>query len=153
MSRMVVVGLVLSLVTLLGCGGGTSGPKTVSVSGVIKIDGQPAEGVEVNFVSENFSGFGKTGADGSYRLVQGAVPGQNKITVSKFVGEGISNDPASGMDAAQFAAAAAAQGAARGGVPQGEQIPALYSDPNKSKLTYMVPDGGTDSANFDLSTK
>src|SRR5689334_19765090 len=71
---LLVLGLV-SFLVLPGCsGGGRSGPKTVDVSGVVMIDGNPADGVEVHFLADKFDSYGKTDSSGKYTLVQGAVP-------------------------------------------------------------------------------
>lgn len=152
MRKMALVVALLVLAT--GCSKGPAGPKTVSVSGTILVDGKPMDGVEVHFVSpDGFNAYGKTGADGKYRLIQGAVAGENLIYVSKIEGD-IVLDPANGMDAGQLEAAALSgqPGAAMGKV-QGQVFPPDYSDPMKSKLKYTVPDGGSDSANFDIPTK
>lgn len=74
----------LMLLSLVGCGGGGSGddhPQTAPVSGTVTYQGKPLEGATVYFVSEKFSGSGKTNAEGRYELVQGAVPGKNKISI------------------------------------------------------------------------
>ena len=34
-----------------------------------------------------------------------------------------------------------------------ELIPDIYSDPEKTKLTFEVPEGGTDQADFRLTSK
>lgn len=142
---------------LSGCGGGDVGPKTVRVSGVVTLHGKALEGAEVRFIGSNFTGFGKTNAEGKYELVQGAVPGNNKIIISKIEGgAGITLDPEAGMDAEQLRTAAAsvqadptARKADVAKIPK-EVVPAEYSDPMKTKLSFPVPESGSSSADFRL---
>jgi hypothetical protein len=142
---------------MAGCGGkAADARKTASVSGQVTIGGKPVEGAEVHFMSENFTGFGLTDAQGRYHLVQGAVPGPNKVFISKIEGkmEGVSLDPEAGMDAEQFRAAAeGVAGSPDAPKPEDiphESIPEEYSNPEKTKLTYDVPEAGTESADFRL---
>lgn len=149
----------MMFVFLIGCGGGGGGgvdhPPTVAVSGTVTFQGKPLEGATVYFVSEKFSGSGKTNAEGRYELVQGAVPGKNKVSISKIDGgENVNNDPASGLDLEQARAASAAAEASDGQVKTKivkDLIPKEYSDPNQSQLTVDVPAGGTTSADFRLN--
>jgi hypothetical protein len=149
--RRVVAVILVGL--LAGCGG-VRGPKTVSVSGTVKLDGNPLTDAEVHFVSEKHSGFGKTDSQGKFKLVTGAEPGQNKIYFSKIIGGTDSGSPESRLnDPEQVRAAAMSR--AEPGVPvviEGEVIPPEYATAEASRLTFTVPDGGTDSANFDLDT-
>ncbi|TXT27565.1 MAG: hypothetical protein FD138_2740 [Planctomycetota bacterium] len=151
----------LSLViatTVSGCGGGGAdvGPKTVPVSGVVTLQGKPLEGATVYFQSDKFTGFGKTNADGKYELVQGAVPGDNKIRISKLeLPAGTKLDPEAGMDLGQLQAAADASAADRSGKVakvQGpkELVPDEFSNPTTAKLKFPVPANGSTSADFRL---
>lgn len=150
---------VWAMTSLSGCGGSSpAAPKTVGVSGTVYLDGKPLEGAEVRFIREGFASFGQTGADGRYELVQGAVPGENTITISKIEGgSGIELDPAQGMDAGQLEAMRmGTEGTPGGGtVPElpKQVVPPQYSDPSKSKLTYTVPEGGSTSADLRLSSQ
>lgn len=145
-----------SLVSLSGCGGGGSGPKTERVSGTVTLQGKPLEGATVYFMTDKSSGFGKTNAEGHYELVQGAVAGQNKVYISKRkLPEGVNLDPEAGMDLGQIDAAAAAgenDRSPKSAKKQstGEQVPEEFSNPQKSKLTFDVPSGGSTSADFRL---
>ena len=144
--------LLLSLcaVMMTGCGGGGSPGRGVPVSGTITMGGTPLEGANVSFLNGTFAGFARTDAAGKYRLVQGALPGTNKIVITKIEGgaEPVVNDPESGMDAGQMEAAA---------MGTGEEVekpinlvPDEYGDPNKTKLTYEVPSGGADGVDFSI---
>lgn len=140
-----------------GCeSSGPAAPKTVPVSGTVYLNGEPLAGAEVRFIREGFSGFGETGADGRFELVQGAVPGENTITVSKIGGgSGIVLNPDEGMDAGQLEAMRMGMEGTPGGAnvpdPPRELIPTKYSDPSTSKLTYPVPESGTNSADLRLT--
>lgn len=152
----------VALMWLVGCGGdkGRQIPDTVDVSGVVTMDGKPLAGASVNFFHEDypdFAGYGKTDDQGRFTLVQGAVPGTNKVTVSKIVGEelgvGEGDDAEGALDDGQIAASTGADiGAAPKKAGLGQQVPPEYSDASKTKLTFMVPDGGTESADFKLTS-
>ena len=144
--------LLIPVLALSGCGGGVDPGKGVAVSGTVTMDGKPLEGANVTFMNGTFAGYGRTNAEGKYRLVQGALPGNNKVVISKIEGGGEApvDDPESGMDAGMREAEAM-------GNPEGEApriakdlVPAEYSDPSKTKLTYEVPAGGTTDVNFDI---
>jgi hypothetical protein len=84
----------LLVLTFSGC----SGKSAVKTAGIVTLDGQPLEGVEVTFHPEDEKGkvaTGETGSDGRFRLstrnpFDGALPGKYKITValSSKVGDG-----------------------------------------------------------------
>ena len=115
---------------------------------------KPLADADVYFHTEDFIGYGKTDAEGHYRLVQGAAVGDNKVSIKKLVGgEGVNPDPESGMDIGQL------QAAAEGNVEPGTELPVKgpeqlvppdYSDPSTTKLVFRVPDGGSTNADFDL---
>jgi hypothetical protein len=113
----------------------------------VKIKGQPVEGVEVQFISKEFAGVGKTNAEGKFQLVPGAISGPNKVSFRKFEGGPLTDDPQAGMDAGQFEAMQQAQGR-QATVKQ--LIPAEYSDAATTKMEFTVPPEGTATADFDL---
>lgn len=142
-------------VVLVGCGSAeTDGPKTARVSGTVTLQGKPLAGANVYFSSEKFSSYGKTNAEGRYELVQGAVPGKNKVYISKLeTPEGVDSDPEAGLDLAQFQAADTGSENDPSGKKKPlltDEVPQEFSDPQKSKLTFDVPEGGTTSADFRL---
>lgn len=144
---------VVCLMMSLGCGG-DNGVKTADVAGTITKDGLPLGGVEVFFSTGKFEGYGKTDPAGKYRLINGAAVGTNKIYMKKFEGgpggSGIDSS-IPGMDEKQAVAMMAAQAAQRGGTTESASvIPPEYSHPESTKLTFPVPDGGTESADFKL---
>ncbi|NOX53831.1 MAG: carboxypeptidase regulatory-like domain-containing protein [Planctomycetes bacterium] len=165
---MVAYGMLGACVLLAaGCGGGdgAGGPKTVDVSGTVFMDGKPLEGADVRFIGPDgkFIGYGRTDASGKYTLVQGAVPGTNKVYISKIEESetGGEFNYEEGVDPGQAAAAMQAMADPEDATDavdvealgQKELIPDIYSDPAKTKLTFQVPEGGTDSANFQLTSK
>lgn len=145
------------MLLMLGCGSaGPAAPKTVPVSGTVYLNGEPLAGAEVRFIREGFTSFGETGVDGRFELVQGAVPGENTVAVSKIEGgSGIELNPEEGMDAGQLEAMRMGTEGTPGAtnlpdLPR-QVIPAKYSDPSTSKLTYPVPERGTTAADLRLT--
>lgn len=132
--------------SVLGCGS-TQGPGTVPVSGTVTLNGEPLEGVEVMFVTENFSSFGKTGPDGRYTLVQGAVPGKNQVSLSKWEGGTIELNPDEGIDEGQLWS----EMDAAGGTVPGRELPRQLVPEDYRNLEYVVPEGGAESADFRLT--
>ena len=143
--------IAMPLLLLLGCGSGNkTKAKTVDVSGRVTLNGQPLAGALVSFSTSDFSAAAETDDDGKYTLPQGAAVGENHVTISKIKGDaGFSTDPEDGMDAGQLEAAQDPNITGKKSL-DGEQLPAKYSDPEKSILKYIVTEGGTDAANFNL---
>ena len=146
----------LIAVTFLGCGGGEGRPTTARVSGTVTLQGKPLEGATVHFIGEKFAGSGKTNAQGHYELVQGAVPGKNKVYITKRpLPSNVNLDPQAGVDLEQLNAAVAAGESDQSGnaakiqAPK-EEVPEEFSSPQKSTLTLDVPPGGTTTADFRL---
>ena len=142
---------------MFGCGAATeTGPETVAVSGTVTLNGEPLADADVRFINGDFASVGRTNAEGFYELIQGSVPGENTVTVSKIEGgSSLDLDPESGMDAGQFEAMQLGAGGDDPALPDlpRELIPAEYSDPAASELKYTVPEGGTTSADLRLSTE
>jgi hypothetical protein len=120
-----------------GCGGSTG-----RVSGVVTLDGQPLEGASVTFspISGRDDGVGgstgKTDAQGRYSLrtvvgdKTGAAVGKHKVSISLYRENPVNPDQAGK-----------------------ELVPPKYSDPSRTELTFDVPSGGTDKANFELKSR
>jgi hypothetical protein len=124
-----------------GCGGG--GARPVPVSGRVTVDGQPVPNVVVHFlaVGDKHVGTGKTAADGSYSLDNGALPGVNKVYFS------VVQELPPGVDETALAAGTVE-------LPKpASPIPPKYLDPQNPQLEFTVPAGGTKEANFELSSK
>jgi len=132
--------MLLLMLVSVGCG---SKPTVVPVSGIVLLDGQPLVGASVNTQpiadssGENpgSGSFGKTDAEGRYTLelvdppMQGACPGEHRITITKADEEGYSSSD-------ELVA------------PKGAPWPLRYGN---GSLRLTVPPDGTDSANFELT--
>lgn len=141
-------GLLFSLILCAaGCGGG---PKVVPVSGVVYVDGKPKAGLHVVFQpigsqanpNPGRGSHGITDGNGKYTLTYdgtapGAVVAKHKVAIATVLaGEGKNVDPETGS----------ADGVpVKGGR---EIIPSKYND--QTILTFDVPAGGTDKADFQL---
>jgi hypothetical protein len=135
--------LVLPLVVLaLGCGGRL---RMAPVSGVVHLDGQPLAGAHVNFQpigardrDPGPGSYGKTDGQGRYtlRLVQpdlpGAVVGEHRVSISLRGGEEATRSPDGGVQLVK------------------DRVPARYN--TQTTLRFEVPSGGSEEANFDLSS-
>lgn len=128
-----------AVVCCAGCGG--SAPGHVSVEGTVTLDGAPLEGVQVLFdqpelrPNENIGYSGRTDAEGRYVLRglgadgAGMPPGDYRVmlTTSEIVDRTRDDSPMTP-----------------------ERIPRAYRG---GKLTFTVPEDGTDQANFELKSK
>jgi hypothetical protein len=138
-------GLGLALVLALGCG---SGGNYAKVSGTVTLDGQPLPGATVSFQPIARSGsieagpgsVGKTNEKGEYTLTgdkgqAGALVGKHRVNITclqQQAGDGDARPP-------------------RGGWPLADKVPARYN--TNSEETFDVPAGGTDKADFRLTSK
>jgi len=144
--------VLLCSVLALGLGCGKSGPKvkTADVAGTVLLDGRPLVDVTVVFVGKNaqFVGMGKTGPDGKYTLdtgsipgKRGAMPGSNQVYFTTALDDAAKGPPiVPPTDTARLD-------------PKGSPIPPKYSNPVQPALSFDVPEGGTQSADFQLSSK
>lgn len=145
--------LALPVCAATGCGGGTDA-ELAPVSGKITLKGKPLSGAEVHFVQGKFEGFGTTDENGEYRLVRGAPVGTCKVFITKEnmpgSGEGEIDTSIEGMDAGQIRAMREGQGLGGPAKKSKPLIPPEYSDPEKTKIEFEVPAGGTEKADFNL---
>lgn len=121
-------------------------PDTVPFSGSVELDGKPMDGGMVTFLSKTEKGVNATGIvneNGEYSLKvsvgkaekEGALPGDYKVTISRFVlPSGKPQDLSKPVE-----------------VPGRESLPPKYSVPNQTVLTATVKSGG--SADFQLKAK
>ncbi len=127
-----------------GCGGAKvpQGPKLVPVEGTVTMDGKPLAEASVMFGTGQ--GIGETDANGRFELKsiggkKGCPVGEFKVIIEKWVkADGSvyrSADGISPMDA---------------GAKQ--QIPARYSDPEKTELSASVKEGGNNKFEFQLKS-
>ena len=81
--------MILSLGTSLGCGADSSGPKTVSASGVLTLDGAPVAEAQVILVDvKGVPAYATSDKNGKFSLMvsdtkKGAVPGTYPVIVTK----------------------------------------------------------------------
>ncbi len=136
--------LILEFAVLAGCGRPEpEAPRTVAVSGIVTLDGQPLASVAVHFYRDmDHVGVGITGADGRYRLTTGAQPGLNSVyfkAVEKVDGTREGDLPDPGMD--------------QDGRPTALswKIPQKYSDGSNPAFTFLVTGEGTAEADFALT--
>ncbi len=139
--------------TISGCGPST--PKTYPVTGVVTLDDKPVAGATVTFISDKHSAATLTDADGKYAMStfkqgDGAVPGEYKITVTKYQKDAeenpYGNDKPPEVEQTPEAISEA-YGKGYTGPPKGNaakapkewnDVPSKYSDMNKSGLTLTV---------------
>jgi hypothetical protein len=128
---------------LVGCGGGSK--KFAPVSGTVTLNGNPLPDAEVSFqpiaaegsIEAGIGSNGKTDDKGHFTLKaptgeDGALVGKHQVRISLF-------------DARTESDVRVRPGAKANKVPQ------KYN--GKTELTFDVPRGGTDQANFDLKSR
>jgi hypothetical protein len=147
--------ILLFTLMLTGCSDAPKPGRGVPVSGRITLAGKPLVDADIFFTNDTFIGFGKTDVDGRYRLVQGALPGLNRVSMSRFDGQtpppAAAQPTGDGMDAGQMAAASMGWGNAAGKKTGPKQlVPPDYCEPATTKLTFDVPKEGGADVNFDL---
>ena len=134
--------LALAAVLVFGCGSGKYAP----VSGKITLNGKPLAGAIVSFqpiakegsIEAGIGSAGTTDENGAYSLKvatgeNGACVGKHRVMISQHAIDDTEDD-------------ARPKG---GGPRQVDKIPSRYRDA-KTELTFDVPSGGTDKADFDL---
>jgi hypothetical protein len=140
------------ILTTVGCGKGN----LIKVEGVVTLDGKPLPGATVSFVpvGEGQPAFGRTDADGSFRLTtsrtdDGAKPGDYKVVVvveeadEKFVGR----DPQTFTDEEKREARMGTmtpmgKKQAAGKKKPPSPVPAIYGDVKQTPLRESVPPAG-----------
>jgi len=132
--RMRLMWGVLGLAILtVGCG---TGGAALPVNGIVTWDGTPLDGAAVTFYPEEKSvptgGTARTGSDGKFVVLgpkgeRGLAPGRYKVTVSKMKGGPVTDQPV-------IAAVTEAD--------LKDDLPAIYSNPAKSILSYSVTGDG-----------
>ena len=158
-SRIRSIILLISVVSVSGCGSESSS-QTGPVAGIVTMDGQALADADVYFVSGEFTAFGRTSAYGQFMLAQGALPGVNRVFVTKSTG----GDPSlfvpgyggDGLDDGQLQAVVAAMGAdttlAVSTLPR-SVVPPEFSNPEETRLSFLVPETGTQSASLQLTSR
>jgi hypothetical protein len=136
------------LVVLASTGCGKTKPATAPVTGRVLLDGKPVAAAAVMFepVDGGVPARGSTGADGSFTLStfardDGALVGRHRVSVSKFVTEGVAANEF-GLEAAP----------GQPGLQPKAALPARYADAKTSGLEATVEAGGT-KVEFALESK
>lgn len=149
MFRLLCVGAILFSLTGLGCQGGSRAQKTVRVAGLVTLDGRPLEGASVNFISEGYQTSGLTDTEGRYELQ--AVPGDYKVHISKTEGEAAAGlapgNELFGMNEFEAGSPGDPGSGENAGGPK-DLIPRRFSDPAATTLSFVVPESGSESADF-----
>ncbi len=113
-----------------GCGGDSSGPKGVAISGTVTLDGAPLDHGTI-LIKWSGSAAGADIANGKFAIPAnvGPIPGKHRVEISSPEGGSkvTSTDPTKAMDEAS-------------GPPPTERIAAKYN--TESELTAEVKDGG-----------
>ena len=122
-------------------------PTIVKAEGIVTLDGTPVENATIAFISEktDYHAVGNTNAQGKFAMrvsrseyngKVGACPGDYKVEITKSV---IGN---------------------AAGAPSGEavvnlrnELPVKYASIGSSGLLVTVPDNGSDTLNFELTSK
>ena len=139
----------------------TEKPGIVPVSGRVTVDGRPGtnlfvlfEPIQADDPATTCVSIGRTDAQGVFSLVtvpdneHGAVAGEHRVRITRHGPQGrAAAQEAPEDDEAMLRDALA--GVKR--KPVLAQLPARYN--LQTELTFTVPEKGTDSANFDLTTK
>jgi len=152
----------LSLMLLAGCGSSTPS-SGVEVSGIVMMDGQPLDAADITFISDKSSGSGRTDASGKFSLIQPVPAGSYRVVVSRLDGAtqpvmAAAAGAAEGLDAGQLSAMAfsAANDPTRrkpaSQTAPKQMVPPIFSDPQQTTLSIEIPQDGTESADFQLTS-
>ena len=136
----------LVLVTLFGCGGQPY--QVAQVSGKVTLDARPLANASITFapmatkdnIAPGPTATGLTDAEGRYKLIfdkntPGAVVGKCRIYITSVVGAGVTEEKDGGPPTKKVK----------------DRVPARYN--LNTELTYDVPAGGSEQANFELKSQ
>lgn len=160
MSRAAVAGVAAVCLALAGCGGG---PKYVSVSGTVKVDGKPYKNAVVSFQPMASKGVDDAGAVGSSALTDengrftlltndgkpGAAPGRHKVRIQTK-----RDDPTAFVDPSVGSPDDPDPDFGNKKKKQNTKVDPIPTDwyADTGGKEYTVPAGGTDQANFDIES-
>jgi hypothetical protein len=139
----------IALLCTLGCGAKSG---TVSVQGVVRLDGQPLKRASVQFVPEDAGrdATAMTDSEGRFTLStfeprDGALPGKYKVVIVPLPA---AQDPAKTMTPDEAMAAETARGQAKPAYPG---FPEKYTRPDQTPLRQTVP--ATGEVEIELQSK
>ena len=134
-----------SLIVLSGCGSGDNFSVAKNVSGIVTLNGKPLSKASVTFVpsatkdrmNPGPTAQGITDGEGRFKLnvdptTSGSVVGNCRIYITTLISEPGAQDRDAGGPISNVQ----------------DKLPPKYN--MKTELTFDVPPGGTDKANFDL---
>jgi hypothetical protein len=150
--RYVPAALALVLV-LAGC---SSAPAVKTVTGMVKMNGEPVEGAHVRFIPREdptlgeFGGY--TAADGTFSIRAGgpgmfAKPGLYVAVITKGEAIGVTRAPKTEEELKKAMKATAP------GTSGSSSLPERFGDPRFSPFEVDIKDGNTNLEPFDLGTK
>lgn len=151
MKRVMFMFGIATMMLIGGCSRSGAGPDTAAVSGTVFLDGKPAAEVDVTFLNGSFSVLGRTDAEGNYKLSSGVAVGENKVYFSKITGPTGEMIASPEIDAGQLMAMM--DPAIHPSRAPKQLIPAQYSDPAITTVSFVVPSSGATDADFELQTK
>jgi len=140
------LGILLTFAVLgaTGCGGSSSS-KGATVSGVVKVDGTPANQGSVTFIGTSGSVSGQIGPDGTYRAVDVPV-GAAQVTVTGPLVPPGGGDPRTAIKQPE------GPGVTGGAMGPPVPIPQKYGKAETSGLSFPVK-SGTNKFDIDLTAK
>ncbi len=158
-----VVVFALAVAVLVGCGGTKSEIKTVPVTGVVTLDGQPVAGATVTFSPKSADGraaSGITDQSGRYTLTtagagEGAVPGSYAVAITKVAAQQAApaNDPRAAGGNLSPEEAKMIMGQQRAATGAVNELPAKYAKADTSQLEATVKEGEKNEINFELTSR
>tara|TARA_R110002167_G_scaffold257379_1_gene463817 strand:- start:440 stop:904 length:465 start_codon:yes stop_codon:yes gene_type:complete len=130
----------------IGCDGGTT-YEVVAATGTVLLDNKPIEGVSLTLVPQRGvmgrGGYATTGSDGTFTLqsepeVTGVVPGNYMVLFRKYaMPDGSPIPPGTSAADANLV----------------NQLPEIYSHPEKSPIYATIPATGQEGLSFELSSR
>ncbi|QDT02381.1 hypothetical protein K227x_07570 [Rubripirellula lacrimiformis] len=137
--------LILALASI-GCDGGTT-YEVVAATGIVLLDNKPIEGVSVTLVPQRGikgrGGYATSASDGTFTLqsepeVEGVVPGNYMVLFRKYaMPDGSSVPPGTSAADANLI----------------NQLPEIYSHPEKSPIYATIPPTEPGGLSFELSSR
>jgi len=157
MEKWAVTLVAVSMLCLVGCGGGDDGPKLVAAGGTVKYNGAAVDGATVTLVFDGGqTSSGTTGKDGTFTLTtngRAGVPvGKAKVTVAKVIGAA-AEMPANPKpeDMAKMMQKMAGKQGNLDAIPKSKnELPEKYNDLKGSGLSADIPAAGVKDLLFDL---